>query len=132
MSGKNPLRTASELALAGRVGEAIDFLEAILARTRSSEERPANTSLLARTAGVHCVGVGDLEQAALYFEEAVATAGHDATPLLALAGLRWQQGQADSARSCLERAESIAQSSADAEALQMVADIRAGWASDDG
>ncbi|GMU00472.1 hypothetical protein KH5H1_45920 [Corallococcus caeni] len=72
VTAENPLRTASELAQAGRAGEAIACLESALARTRSDKERPANTSLLARIAGLHCEVVGRLSQAALYYEEAVA------------------------------------------------------------
>lgn len=128
----NPLRTASELAQAGRTDEAIACLEAALARTRSSKERPANTSTLARTAGLHCEVAGRFSQAALYYEEAAATANRDPLPLLALAGVRWRSGETDSARSCLATAESIARSSADADALQMVANIRAEWASEGG
>ncbi|GMU04805.1 hypothetical protein ASNO1_10570 [Corallococcus caeni] len=131
VTAENPLRTASELAQAGRTAEAIACLESALARTRSDKERPANTSLLARIAGLHCEVVGRLSQAALYYEEAVATADRDSLPLLALASVRWRLGQVGSARSCLARAESMAQSSSDAEALKMVANLRAEWASDD-
>ncbi|WP_223643303.1 hypothetical protein [Corallococcus sp. EGB] len=119
---------ASEFALAGRTAEAIDCLEAALARTRSDRERPANTSLLARVAGLHCDAAGRLSQAALYSEEAAATEERDPLPLLALADVRWRSGSTDSARSCLDRAESLARSLADEDALRMVANIRSAWA----
>lgn len=130
MNDENPLRTASELAQAGRTDEAIACLESALARTRSNKERPANASTLARTAGLLCGASGRLSQAALYYEEAIATADRDPLLLLALADVHWRSGQAESARSCLARAEAIAQSSADADALKMVANTRARWASD--
>lgn len=124
---KNPLRAASELALAGRTAEAIDCLEAALALTRSDKQRPANTSLLARTAGLHCEVDGRLEQAARYYEEAIATAEPEPLLLIALASVLWRSGQADGARSALATAESLA----DVDALTMVANLRAEWASDD-
>jgi len=132
VNAENPLRTASELAQAGRTAEAIACLEAALARTRPNKERPANASLLARTAGLHCEAAGSLSRAALYYEEAIATADGDPLPLLALASVRWRSGEADSARSCLARAEALARSSSDADALKMVVNLRAEWASEDG
>ncbi|NTX61325.1 tetratricopeptide repeat protein [Myxococcus sp. CA051A] len=131
VNDENPLRTASALAQAGRTAEAIACLESALARTRPDKERPANASILARTAGLLCEEVGRLSQAALYYEEAVATAEGEPLLLLALADVRWRSGQADSARSCLARAESMAQSSADADAVKMVANLRARWANED-
>jgi tetratricopeptide (TPR) repeat protein len=130
VNDENPLRTASKLALAGRTAEAIACLESALARTRSNKERPANASLLARTAGLLCEEAGRLSLAARYYEEAVATPDGDPVLLLALADVRWRLGQTDSARSFLARAESMAQLSFDADALKMVANIRARWASD--
>ena len=127
---KHPLRAASELALAGRTAEAIDCLEAALSPTRSSKERPADTSLLARTAGLHCEAAGRLEQAARYYEEAIATAEPDPLLLIALASVLWRSGQSDSARSSLARAESLARSLPDADALTMVANLRAEWTRD--
>jgi tetratricopeptide (TPR) repeat protein len=127
---ENPLRTASALAQAGKSKEAIACLEAALIGSRSNAERPANTSLLARTAGLLCEAAGELSQAATYYEEAVATAEQDPLPLLALASVRWRLGDAEKARSCLAKAELIAQSSSDADALKMVANIRAQWASE--
>ncbi|WP_371745654.1 tetratricopeptide repeat protein [Myxococcus sp. CA033] len=112
---------------AGRTAEAIACLESALARTRPDRGRPANASTLARTAGLLCEEVGRLSQAALYYEEAVATAEGEPLLLLALADVRWRSGQADSARSCLARAESAS----DADALNMVANLRARWASED-
>ncbi|GHH01041.1 hypothetical protein GCM10012319_68470 [Comamonas sp. KCTC 72670] len=131
VSDENPLRIASELAQAGRTAEAIACLESALARTRSSKERPASASLLARTAGLFCESAGELSQAALYYEEALATAERDPLPLLALAGVRWRLGPPDSARSCLAKAEALAQSASDAEALKCVASLRSEWAHDD-
>ncbi|NOJ95777.1 hypothetical protein HMI51_22940 [Corallococcus coralloides] len=131
VNDKHPLRAASELAQAGRTAEAIACLEAALALTRSDKERPANASLLARTAGLHCEVTGSLSQAARYYEEAIATADPDPLLLIALASVLWRSGQADSARSQLASAEALAQSLADADALKRVANIRAEWASDD-
>lgn len=131
VNDENPLRTASNLAQAGRTAQAIACLESALARTRSSKERPANTSTLARTAGLLCDEAGRLSQAALYYEEAVATPGRDPLLLLALADVRWRSGKTDSARSCLASAESMAQSASDTEALKMIANIRSKWASDE-
>lgn len=129
VTDENPLRVAAALAQAGKTPEAITCLESTLVRTRSNNERPANTSTLARTAGLLCEKAGRLPQAAVYYEEAAATADHDPFPLLALASVRWQLGQSDSACSCLTRAESLAQASADADALKIVARFRADWAS---
>ncbi len=131
MSSEHPLRVASELARTGKVVEAIACLEAALARTRSSKDRPANTSLLARTAGLFCEDAGRESQAAVYYEEAAATAKDEPLLLLALASVRWRLGQTESARSCLARAEAMAQFSTDAEVLKMVANIRAAWARHD-
>ncbi|RKG56563.1 hypothetical protein D7X30_23660 [Corallococcus sp. AB011P] len=131
VNDKSPLRAASELAQSGRTAEAIDCLEAALALTRSDKERPADTSLLARTAGLHCEVAGRLSQAARYYEEAIATADPEPLLLIAWASVLWRSGQADSARSSLASAESLARSLSDADALTMVANIRAEWASDD-
>jgi len=130
VSDENPLRTASKLAQAGRTAEAIGCLESALASTRSNQERPASASILARTAGLLCEQAGELSQAVLYYEEAAATTDGDPLPLLALADVRWRLGQAESARSCLARAESMAQTPSDADTLKMVANMRAKWASD--
>jgi tetratricopeptide (TPR) repeat protein len=133
MHDDNPLRSASELARQGRTLEAIACLEAALARTRSSKERPASASTLARTAGLLCDGAGQLSQAALYYEEAIAIPDADPLLLLALTDVRWRLGQADAARSCLARAESIVQSAPDGDVSvdvsTMIANMRARWAS---
>jgi tetratricopeptide (TPR) repeat protein len=126
---ENPLRVASKLAQAGRASEAIACLESALARTRSNKDRPGNASILARTAGLLCEGEGRLSQAAFYYEEAAATAIRDPLPLLALAGVRWRLGQADLARSCLARAETVVASVPDADVSTMIANMRSKWAS---
>ena len=128
MAKDDPLRTASELAQQGKTAEAIACLEAALALTRSSPERPANTSLLARTAGLFCEEAGQLSQAAAYYEESSAADLQDPIVLLALADVRWRLGEADVARSCLKRAESLVQPSSDPEISKVIAKTRARWA----
>ncbi|WP_147452016.1 hypothetical protein [Corallococcus sp. CA041A] len=130
MNDNNPLRAASALVQADKTADAIDCLESALGYARPNKDRPANTSTLARTAGVLCEEAGRLSQAGLYYEEAVATAEHDPLPLLALASLRWRLGQAESARSHLARAELIAQAASDSDVLEMIDNIRKEWTSD--
>lgn len=131
MAHENPLRIASAHAIAGRTAEAIACLEQELARTRSSMERPANVPLLAKTAAVFCEHSGALPQAARYYEEAVAAeeaAGVlEPLTLAALADIHWRMGQADRAASCLERAETMARASSDADTLAVAANMRARW-----
>ena len=128
MNNENPLRTASALALEGKTEEAIACLESALAPTRSDKQRPADTSTLASKAGLLCEAAGSLPQAALYYEEAVATGDGDPLLLIALADVRWRLGQADRARSCLATVESMPNSFADRDVLAMVANMRAKWA----
>jgi tetratricopeptide (TPR) repeat protein len=122
---KNPLRTASELAREGNVGEAIACLEEALARSRSSASRPANTPLLAKTAGLLCEHHGDLLRAASYYEEAIATEGPEAANLVALADVYSGLGRLNEAEACLGRAEAAAQSTGSDDDLQLVAAARA-------
>ena len=129
MAHENPLRVATEHAQAGRTAEAIACLELELARTRSSAERPANVPILAKTAGLLCEQSGTLQRAAHYYEEAVAVGDPDPLTLVALADVHWRLGRADSAVSCLTRAESLAKSSSDADTLTVIANMRARWAS---
>lgn len=133
MRNEHPLRIASGLAQAGRTDEAIACLEAALARTRSIAERPVNTSLLARTAGLLCEEAGRLPQAALYYEEALAFAA-EREPLLglALADVYRRSGQFARARACLDDAATMAHSSADVDASRMIAQLREAWARDAG
>lgn len=128
MGGKeNPLRTASELARAGKLTEAIGCLEAALARTRPSPSRPANTALLAQTAGLLCEQDGDLVRSVSYYGEALAVEGPEPFTLVALTGVYARLGRLDEAQACLERAEALAQSTGSEEALQLVAAARARW-----
>lgn len=92
---ENPLRLASQLALDGRPAEAVACLEATLARTRASATRPANTSLIARTAALFCERIGDYAQAAAYYEEALSEEPNEPLTLIALAGARWSLAQPD-------------------------------------
>lgn len=124
---ENPLRIASELARAGRLGDAIACLEAALARTRPSAPRPANTPLLAKTAGLLCEQDGNLSRAASYYVEAVATESPEPFTLVALADVHFRLGQFDEAHAWLERAEVVAQSSGSEEDLRIVAATRARW-----
>lgn len=126
MSNESPLRLASRLAQAGRTAEAIACLEAALAASRSDRERPANASLLARTAGLLSQQAGHLASAAFYYEEALAL-DRDPLLLLALAGVRWQFGQAEAAQISLAEAESLAKASSDDDALSMIASLRTRW-----
>jgi tetratricopeptide (TPR) repeat protein len=132
MKTDDSLRTASKLAQAGKTSEAIDCLESTLDLTRSAEDRPANTSNLARMAGVLCMEAGKLSQAAAYYEEAVATKEGDPLTLLALADVRWRLGEVESARLHLAKAESVARAASDSDVLKMVAKIRAEWATGSG
>ncbi|WP_407667456.1 tetratricopeptide repeat protein [Myxococcus dinghuensis] len=130
MSDENPLRIASELARAGNPAQAVACLESALARTRAAPERPLNASILARTAGLHCEGLGRFEEAARYYEEAAATAVHDPLPLLALGEVRWRLGESAMAQSCLTSAESLARTAGDVDVLKMIATLRATWTSE--
>ncbi len=117
----SPLRAASELARAGRLGEAIACLEAALARTRPSASRPANTPLLAKTAGLFCEQDGSLLRSAGYYEEAIATEGPKPFTLVALADVYCRLGRRNDAHACLGRAEALAQSTGSDEDLRLVA-----------
>jgi tetratricopeptide (TPR) repeat protein len=129
---ENPLRAASELARGGKVGEAIACLETALARTRPSESRPANTPLLAKTAGLLCEQDGNLSRAASYYDEAIATESPEPVTLVALGGVYFRLGRLDEAQACLGRAEALAQSTGNDEDLQLVAAARARWMGGDG
>jgi len=123
----NPLRTSSEFARAGRLGEAIACLESALARTRTDTRRPANTSLLAKTAGLLCEQDGKLLRAASYYDEAIATGDPEPLALVALAHVHFQLGRPIEAQACLARAEFLAQSTCDSDAMSAVAATRARW-----
>ena len=124
---ENPLRTASGLARAGKLREAIACLEEALARSRASAPRPANTSALAKTAGLLCDQDGDLSKAASYYGEAIATEGPEPLTLVALADVYFRLGRVREATECQERAESLAQSSGNEDAQAVVAAARAKW-----
>jgi tetratricopeptide (TPR) repeat protein len=124
---ENPLRVASELARAGRTGEAIACLEAALAGTRPNASRPANTSILAKTAGLLCEQDGQLLRAASYYDEAIATGNPEPFTLAALADVHFRLGRLNEAQACLERAEALAQSTGSDEDLLVVAATRARW-----
>ena len=124
----NPLRAASECARAGKLDEAIDCLESALARTRSDNRRPANTSLLAKTAGLFCEQRGSLLSAASYYDEAISTGDLEPLTHVALAHVHFRLGRANEAQACLARAESLAQSTRDSDAMRAVATTRARWA----
>lgn len=124
---ENPLRTASEMARAGKLGEAIACLEEALARSRPSASRPANTPLLAKTAALLCDQHGDLLRAASYYNEAIATEGPEPFTLVALADVYFRLGRIREAQGCQARAESLAQSSGDKDAQTVVAAARAKW-----
>lgn len=123
----NPLRAASELARAGKLGEAIACLEEALARSRPSASRPANTALLAKTAGLLCDQDGDLLRAASYYDEAIATEGPQPFTLVALADVYFRLGRVREAQACHARAASLARSSGDEDAQTVVAAARAKW-----
>ncbi|GEN13008.1 Tetratricopeptide repeat-containing protein [Myxococcus fulvus] len=132
MGEEHPLRIASELARAGRTAEAISCLESALEGTRSMAERPANASLLARTAGLFCEESGRLPQAARYYEEALAVAAErEPLLLLSLVEVHRRLGQVAKARAYLDEAEALARSSADVDAARMVARLREAWARDE-
>jgi tetratricopeptide (TPR) repeat protein len=122
---KNALRAASELARAGNVGEAIACLEAALARTRPSASRPVNTAILAKTAAVFCEQDGDLLRAATYYDEAIAAEGPQPLILVALADIYSRLGRFNDAWAGLARAEALARSAGDDDALKVVAACRA-------
>lgn len=124
---ESPLRVASELARAGKLGEAIACLEAALARTRTSASRPANTPLLAKTAGLLCEQDGNLLRAASYYDEAIATESPEPFTLVALADIQFRLGRLNEAQACLVRAEALAQSTGSDEDLRVVAAARARW-----
>ncbi|MCP3065139.1 hypothetical protein LXT21_40840 [Myxococcus sp. K38C18041901] len=95
------------------------------------EERPANTSLLARTAGLLCEEAGRLPRAALYYEEALgAAAEREPLLLLALAEVHRRSGQVARAHACLDEAEALARGSADVDAPKMIAQLREALARD--
>lgn len=122
---ENPLRAASALARAGRPGEAIACLEEALARSRTSASRPANTPLLAKKAGLLCEQGGDLLRSANYYNEAIATEGPEPFTLVALADVYFRLGRVNEGQACLARAEAQAQSTGNAEDLEIVAAARA-------
>lgn len=125
---ENPLRIASAFAREGRLDEAIACLESALAGTRSEGLRPANTSLIAKTAAVFCEHGGRLLEAASYYDEAIA--GGDAEPLtfIALADLQHQLGRANEAEACLARAEALAKPVGDTDAMAAATNARVRWA----
>ncbi|MCK8500011.1 tetratricopeptide repeat protein [Myxococcus fulvus] len=132
MGDEHPLRIASELARAGRIDEAISCLEAALERARSMAERPANTSLLARTAGLLCEEAGRLPRAVRYYEEALAVAVEsEPLLLLALAEVHRRSGQVARAQVCLDEAEALARGSAEVDVALRVAQLREAWARDE-
>ncbi|MGC3999576.1 MAG: tetratricopeptide repeat protein [Anaeromyxobacter sp.] len=98
-----------------------------MARTRSSASRPANTSLLGKTAGLLCEQDGNLLRAASYYDEAIATEGPEPFTLVALADVYFRLGRIDEAHDCLRRAEALAQSAGDDEDRQLVAAAQARW-----
>lgn len=124
---ENPLRAAAELARAGKLGEAIACLEAALARTRPNASRPANTPVLAKTAGLFCEQDGKLLRAASYYDEAIATETPEPFTLVALADVYFRLGRLNEAQACLGRAEALAQSTGTEEDLRVVAATRARW-----
>jgi tetratricopeptide (TPR) repeat protein len=121
---KSPLRTASALARAGELGKAIACLEEALAQSRPSASRPANTSLLAKTAGLFCEQHGDLPRAVSYYEEAIATEGPEAFTLVVLADVYFRLGRLDETQACLGRAEASARYTSSDDKLQLVAAAR--------
>ena len=123
----NALRAASELARAGKSGDAIACLEAALASTRPSESRPADTHILAKTAGLLCEQDGNLLRAASYYEEAIAAEGPEPLTLVALADIWLRLGRINDAQASLARAESLARSAGDEDAQKVVAAARAKW-----
>jgi tetratricopeptide (TPR) repeat protein len=129
---ENPLRTASEVARAGRLTDAIACLEAVLARTRPNASRPANTPILAKTAGLFCEWDGKLLVAAGYYEEATAMETPEPLTLLALADVYSRLGRVNEAQACLTKADSLAKASSDEDALRMVATTRARWTGGNG
>ena len=124
---ENPLRAASELAQAGKLGEAIACLEAALTRTRPSASRPANTPLLAKTAALLCEQDGNLLRAASYYEEAIATETPEPFTLVALADVYFRLGRLSEAQACVGRAEALAMSAGTDEDVQVVVATRARW-----
>jgi tetratricopeptide (TPR) repeat protein len=113
------------MAQAGNWEEAVACLEEALARSRPSASRPANTPLLAKTAGLFCEQHGDLPRAASYYEEAIAIEGPEAVTLVALADVYYGLGRLSETQACLGRAEASAQSTGSADDLQLVAAARA-------
>jgi hypothetical protein len=82
---------------------------------------------LAQTAGLFCEWDGKLLTAASYYDEAIATGDPEPLTLVALADVYFRLGRVDDAQACLARAESLAQSSSDDDALRIVATTRARW-----
>jgi len=122
---ENPLRTASAYAREGRVDEAIACLESALAGTRSQTQRPANASLVAKTAALLCEQDGRLSMAASYYEEAIASGDAEPLTLVALADVLHRLGRANEAEAYLARAESLAQPAGDRDAMTAAASTRA-------
>lgn len=123
----NPLRTASALAREGRLTDAIACLESALAGTRPQTQRPANTSLLAKTAGLLCEQDGRLLQAASYYGEALASGDTEPLTFVAMADVQYRLGRADEAEASLARAEALAQQAGDGDAMTAAANARARW-----
>lgn len=121
------LRTAAQLAQAGRANEAIECLERALAVTRSTAPRPSNTIVAANMAGLLCVEAGRLTDAERFYREAATMADRDALPTLALADVLWRLGRFEEARSSLATAEIIARSVGDADALEIMARTTVRW-----
>lgn len=128
---ENPLRTASALAREGRLDEAIACLESALAGTRPQTQRPANTSLLAKTAGLLCEQDGRLLMAASYYDEAIASGDTEPLTFVALADVQHRLGRAAEAEACLARAEALARPAGDRDAMTVVANARARWTAGD-
>ena len=127
VTGENPLRTASALAREGRLDDAIACLESALAVTRSQTQRPANTSLVAKTAAVLCEQDGRLLKAASYYDEAIASGDAEPLTFVALADVKHRLGRANEAEACLARAEALAQPAGDGDAMTAAANARARW-----
>jgi tetratricopeptide (TPR) repeat protein len=125
---ENPLRIASAFAREGRLDDAIACLESALAGTRSEDLRPANTSLVAKTAAVLCEQDGRLLKAANYYDEAIASGDTEPLVFVALADVQHRLGRANEAEACLARAEALAKPAGDSDTMTAVANARVRWA----
>lgn len=124
---ENPLRIATAFAREGRLDEAIACLEAALAGARSEGVRPANASLLARTAAVFCEQDGRLLKAASYYDEAIASGDAEPLTFIALADLQHRLGRVDEREACLARAEALAKQAGDTDSMTAAANARVRW-----